>query len=284
MKCRYCASDNSVKCGKRKNKINDMQTFKCRECSRRFSDSDRFIYSQNSEGIISRAMYLYFEGLSLRKISRYLGNFNDTNVSHSTIHSWIMQYTEMVKRYLDPIVVDAYSTWQIDEMVINIKGQHFWLWNVMDEDSRFFICTKLTKERRMEDAMDVINMARSRTQKDPITLVSDGLGIYKSMFKKVFGENSDTTYHIWGVTEKNIYFNNFVERLNGSIREKVKVTRAYKELYAAQTIINGWQIHYNFVRPHSSIGNMTPAEKAGIKLDLGKDKWLGLIRESNKVF
>lgn len=280
MKCRYCASNNSVKCGKRNNRNSITQIFKCRECTRRFSDSDRFLHSQNSEGIISQAMYLYFEGLSLRKISRYLNNFRDTNVSHSTIHSWIMQYTEMVRRYLDPIVVDAYSTWQIDEMVINIKGQHFWLWNVIDEDSRFFICTKLTEERRIEDAMDIIRIARSRTQKDPNALVSDGLGIYKSMFKKVFGENSKTTYHIWGVSEKKIYFNNFVERLNGSIREKVKVTRAYKELYSAQTIINGWQIHYNFVRPHSSIGNMTPAEKAGIKLDLGKDKWLGLIRES----
>lgn len=280
MKCRYCNSDNFIKWGKRKNNKRTVQTFRCINCKKRFSDSFSFIRTNKSEETVSRAMYLYFDGLSLRKISRYINTFSDVSVSHSTIHSWIMEYVEVIKRYLDTFIVDAYSTWQIDEMMINIKGEQFWLWNIIDEKTRFLLCTRLSRKRSLEDAVRILESARSITQRDPGIVITDGYQVYKRMFKDVFGENSKTAYHKWGSREKKLYFNNFVERLNGSIREKVKVTRAYKELYAAQTIIYGWQIHYNFVRYHSSI-NQTPAEKAGLKLDLGKDKWLGLIRQSN---
>ena len=38
-------------------------------------------------------------------------------------------------------------------------------------------------------------------------------------------------------------------------------------------------IFYNFIRKHSAIG-MTPAQASGIGMDLGQDKWLGLIRKA----
>lgn len=38
-----------------------------------------------------------------------------------------------------------------------------------------------------------------------------------------------------------------------------------------------FRIHYNFIRKHGSI-KKTPAEQAGIKLDLGKNKIENLIK------
>ena len=40
-------------------------------------------------------------------------------------------------------------------------------------------------------------------------------------------------------------------------------------------------IHYNFIREHGSI-KMTPAEHAGIKLDLGQNKIESLMRMASK--
>ena len=44
---------------------------------------------------------------------------------------------------------------------------------------------------------------------------------------------------------------------------------------------NVFRIHYNFIRDHSSIGK-TPAEQAGIKLDLGENKIESLIKLASK--
>ena len=39
------------------------------------------------------------------------------------------------------------------------------------------------------------------------------------------------------------------------------------------------QIHHNFIRNHMGIDNMTPNEKAGIKIE-GKNKWITLIQNA----
>ena len=50
---------------------------------------------------------------------------------------------------------------------------------------------------------------------------------------------------------------------------------------SAQKLIDAYRIHYNFIRGHSGIGK-TPAEQAGIKLDLGQNKIENLIKLASK--
>lgn len=42
-----------------------------------------------------------------------------------------------------------------------------------------------------------------------------------------------------------------------------------------------WQrVYYNFIRPHMALDGKTPSEEAGIDLNLGENKWKGLIEKS----
>jgi len=46
-------------------------------------------------------------------------------------------------------------------------------------------------------------------------------------------------------------------------------------------------IHYNFVRKHRGLkmadgSFLTPAEMAGLDRDLGRDKWIGLIKKATQ--
>ena len=50
---------------------------------------------------------------------------------------------------------------------------------------------------------------------------------------------------------------------------------------SVQKLIDVYRIHYNFIREHGSI-KKTPAEKAGIKLDLGQNKIENLIKLASK--
>jgi hypothetical protein len=56
--------------------------------------------------------------------------------------------------------------------------------------------------------------------------------------------------------------NNRIERLNGTLRERTKVTRGWKT--GKTPIAEGQRIHYNFVKPHMGLNGETPAKKAGM--------------------
>lgn len=71
--------------------------------------------------------------------------------------------------------------------------------------------------------------------------------------------------------------NNRVERLNGTLRERVKVQRGWKSDKSA--IAEGQRIYYNFVKPHEALGGKTPAEKVGINIKGSKDKWKNLLKD-----
>lgn len=60
-------------------------------------------------------------------------------------------------------------------------------------------------------------------------------------------------------------------RLNGVFRDREVVMRGLDHKESAQKLIDAYRIHYNFIREHGSI-KKTPAEKAGIRIDLGQNK------------
>lgn len=57
--------------------------------------------------------------------------------------------------------------------------------------------------------------------------------------------------------------------------------RGMENKKSAQKLIDAYRIHYNFIRDHGSI-SQTPAEKAGIKLELGQNKIESLIKLASK--
>jgi hypothetical protein len=69
---------------------------------------------------------------------------------------------------------------------------------------------------------------------------------------------------------------------DGVFRDREKVMRGMDHKESAQKTIDAMRIHYNFVREHSSI-KKTPAEQAGIKLDLGENKIENLIKLASKI-
>jgi len=51
----------------------------------------------------------------------------------------------------------------------------------------------------------------------------------------------------------------------------------------AQTIIDGFRIYYNFIRPHMALNGKTPAEASGLDLNLGENKWISLIKKASRT-
>jgi transposase InsO family protein len=108
------------------------------------------------------------------------------------------------------------------------------------------------------------------------TLITDGLPSYSLACQQVF----EGTEHIRKITLKGkVHNNNKMERFNGEVRDREKTMRGLKK--NRTTILRGYQIYHNFIRPHEALGGKTPAEACGIKVE-GENKWLTLIQNASK--
>ena len=83
--------------------------------------------------------------------------------------------------------------------------------------------------------------------------------------------------HIWLKDFETKPNNNILERLNGTFRERTKGMRSFDSSIGAGEFAAGMQTYYNYIRPHMGINGMTPAQMAGIPLDLTGNRWMTMI-------
>jgi len=281
--CVYCHSTDIIKYGKRKTKFGVKQIYKCKNCSRRFVINE--IKSIGSDPkIITLVLDLYFKGLSQRKIVDHLKQFYHLSVHQTTVMRWIKRFTKLIGEYVKDLSPETSKRWHVDEMMVKTNGEWSWIWNCMDEDTRFMLASVITKGRRrdVDDARKPLREAKKIAKEKPEVIITDGLPSYIRAFKKEFFTlRNPRTKHVRDIHFTNPdWNNNIVERLQGTCREREKVMRGMKELERSQEIIDGFKIYYNFVRPHQSLNGLTPAEVAGINLELGENKWYGLLKLS----
>ena len=61
--------------------------------------------------------------------------------------------------------------------------------------------------------------------------------------------------------------NDMVERLHGTIRQRNKVMRGLDDEATAQTMMDGSQVYYNFLRPRMALNGKTSTQKAKLVSD-----------------
>ena len=114
-----------------------------------------------------------------------------------------------------------------------------------------------------------------------ITFVSDGFENYKSAWSILFNKVTKLVHGV-PIKAKAVglkYNNNPIERYNGKIKDRIKVMRGgFGSFEGAETFMNLRHIIHNFVNPHQGLKGKTPSEVAEIKLKLGRNKLLELIK------
>jgi transposase-like protein len=168
-------------------------------------------------------------------------------------------------------------------MALNVNGDFKWLWNVIDNESRFWLATQLTEKREIADARNVLAQASSSANMRPMAIVTDGLRAYQDAISKEFYTmKAPRTEHVRIPNIRDRSNNNMVERLHGTIRQRNKVMRGLDEESTTQTMMDGIRIYYNFIKPHMALNGKTPAEKAGI-MRAKESNWRTLIHKSAKM-
>ena len=104
----------------------------------------RFERNRTSTIVVMYSLYLYFLGLSLRNTSKALVIFKDEKRSHISIWNWIQRFgsSQIYKR-------KRISAFIIDETVIQIGNQHFWLWIAIEPVNSSVLGIYISKEREI---------------------------------------------------------------------------------------------------------------------------------------
>ena len=273
--CIFCGSTNIVKDGVRKNKSGTIQKFYCRACGHYFTFNIGFERMKHSPQAITSAMQLYFSGESLRntmKSLRLLG----VEVSYKTIHNWIAKYVKLMKNYVEGFQPNVSDTWRADELFVKIKGDMKYVFALMDDETRFWIAQEVGETKMKHDARVLFHTAKRLMQKQPKTLITDGLRSYAVACDQVF---DDDVKHIRHITLQGDRNNNKMERMNGEVRDREKTMRGLKTKNTP--ILTGYQIFHNYIRGHEGLDGKTPSEACGIEVK-GKNKWLTLIQNASK--
>jgi transposase-like protein len=90
-----------------------------------------------------------------------------------------------MKSYVDSITPAVSGIWNTDEMTVKVREQMDWLWNLMDNGTRFLLASQLSQKREIEDAREVFAEAKALAKTMPSFVVTDGLRAYQDAFNRV---------------------------------------------------------------------------------------------------
>jgi len=224
-------------------------------------------------------MQLYFSGESFRNGKRFL-ELEGAKISHVAVYKWIRKYVSLMQNYLDRIKPKVGDAWRTDELYLKIKGDTKYLYAIMDDQTRFWIAQQVSGTKYIEDVRPLFKKAKEVSGKRPNVLISDGAPNYNQAFKdEFFRHRKPRSRHIRHIRLQGDHNNNKMERLNGEVRDREKIMRGLKKVDTS--VLPGYQIYHNYFRPHEGIGNVTPAEKYGMKIE-GDNRWVTIIQNAKK--
>ncbi len=228
----------------------------------------------NSHAVVT-ALNLYYSGLSTRNVAEQLSNIFGENVSQSTVWYWIHKYSDLVTGYIKELKPNLSGKYHHDETELKVGAEDRYFWETIDEDTRFIVGHLLTGKRTSENAEKVFRQALEKQR--PTAVFTDGSFAYDDAFSKVFYTRYKAGKVEWvrrvGIRARET--NNIVERLHGTLKDRLKSLRGLKNDRRANELLDGYTINYNFCRKHQSIGR-TPAQEAGVQVK----GWKALIENA----
>lgn len=222
---------------------------------------------------ILTALNLYFVcNSSTRQVSAFLLQTLNVKVSHVTIFFWVRKFAplfDVIKdSYLSSINLNS-DEWHADETVIKVAGERYYIWFLIDSETRFVIAFHLSPYRDHTQAYRLFNKAKALGS--PSAIVTDRLGSYNLAAKQIFKDSK----HIRVESFKADISNNLIESFNGLFKDFYRCKKGFASYVSANNIISNFVFFYNFIRIHSSLGGLTPAQVAGAKYnEHSRRNWL----------
>jgi len=226
--------------------------------------------------IITALSMFYLGKNSFRNIALILRVVHNIKVSHTTISNWCTKFAPVfdnMRIQLLPMLDLNSDEWHTDETVIKISGHKYYIWFIIDSETRFIIGFHLSPFRNSQQAFSLFKEAKAGTKAEPKSIVSDRYAAYKIPVKSIF----NNSVHIRVESFKDEISNNLIECFNKQFKAWYKTKQGFSSFKTANNLISIFVFFFNFVRPHSALNNYTPAQVAGLELTKKQKKQFLLV-------
>jgi transposase-like protein len=185
--------------------------------------------------VIRHAVWLYARfTLSFRDIEELLSE-RGLDVSNETVRRWFLKFGNGIAANLRRTRIRANDRWHLDEMVIFIRGERFWLWRAVDDEGE--VLDFLVQKRR--DARAAKRLMRKLLRKQgftPGSIVTDKLRSYQ----RAFLDLGLSARH-----DRGRRANNRVENSHQPVRRRERKQQGFKSPGSAQRFLSIHAATYN---------------------------------------
>jgi transposase-like protein len=273
--------------GWRYNKNCQKQRWKCSKCSRRFTEDNGFWKMKNVPEAVSEAIDLYDVGHSLAQVKEHLWKHRGMRISETSIRNWVMKYSRKIESFTNTLSPQVKARIHEDEVVVNINGKRKYFWRAKNSATGFKFSGPVGR-RTMENCQSLNRqikkrcyaqmLERKKKGRKKIRFVTDKLAHYKTTHSKMFRNAADITHGVpIKAKQKGLkYNNNVIECEHPAVNERIRRMKGVDNIDFVECVLHLKDILDNFTRRRNR-KKKTPAELAGIKIDLSRNKTLGLI-------
>ena len=114
--------------------------------------------------VILMALSMFYLGKnSFRNIALILRTVMNVRVSHTTISNWCTKFAPMFQNIalqLIPALNFNSDEWHADETVIKIQGEKYYLWLILDSETRFVLGFHLDRHRDSPQAFTILDAVK----------------------------------------------------------------------------------------------------------------------------
>ena len=223
--------------------------------------------------VISALTMFYIGKSSFRNIALMLNMIYNIKVSHTTISDWCKKFAPLFNNLslsLLPSMNFNSDEWHTDETVVKINGMKHYIWFIIDSETRFVLGFHLSPYRDSRQAFALLESVKHLGK--PKYIVSDRYSAYKVPVKSIFDSK-----HIRVESFNDDVSNNLIEAFNKQFKAWYKTKQGFNSFYSANNLISMFVFFFNFIRPHSALNNLTPAQVAGANYSIKSQNSLLLV-------
>ncbi len=279
----FCkGGDKLTRKGYRYNKSGVKQIYNCNLCNRRFTPNDGFWKMKNTPETITEALDLYKRGFSLKSAVEHLWKYANVKICAKTVRDWVLKYGKLLGRFSAKQQIRISKRIHEDEVVININGAHTYFWHAKTSKERYKFTGPLSN-REYKNCLLLNRLIKKQSyqsmldNRGKIKFVTDKLGHYMKAFNKLFRNVCQISHGIPIKCQKKglKYNNNTIECEHPAIKTRIRQMKGTSDKNFVSALLCLMDTIDNFTR---NINGKTPAQRAGLKYELGINTLLSLIR------